>query len=56
MALTLMESECDYIMAPVLAGGLPRAEICCNIPRSVLAGHEQSVHYNEATTNIDPTR
>ena len=38
VALTLTEKECDYIMAPVLAGGLPRAGICRNIPRSVLYG------------------
>ena len=38
VALTLTEAECDFIMAPVLAGGLPRAGICRNIPRSVLYG------------------
>ena len=38
VALTLTEEDCDYTMAPVLQGGLHKAGICRNIPRSVLYG------------------
>ena len=41
VALTLTEKECDHIMAPVLAGALPRAGICRNIPRAVLYGNPE---------------
>ena len=36
VALILIEEECDYIMTPVLNGGLPRAGIYRNIPRAIL--------------------
>ena len=38
VTLTLTEVECDFIMTPILTGGLPRAGICYNIPRLVLYG------------------
>ena len=48
VALTLTEEGCDYIMVLVLQGGLPKAGICRNIPRTVLYGsldhHELGIH------------
>lgn len=38
VALTLSKYQCDYIMALALDVGLPRAEICKNMPRTVLYG------------------
>ena len=53
VALTLSKSQCDYIMAPALDGGLPRARICKNIPRAMLYGnleHQGMMLYNLYTT------
>ena len=53
VALTLTEEECDFIVALVLAGGLLRAGICINIPRSVLYGsldHQGMGMHNLYTT------
>ena len=38
VALTLTEEECNYIMAPIVKGGLPRAGIYRNIPWEVIYG------------------
>ena len=37
-ALTLTEEECNFIMAPALAAGLPKAGICRTTPRAVILG------------------
>ena len=39
VALTLTEKECQYIMAPALAGGLNRAKICSKIKQAVVYGN-----------------
>ena len=41
LALTLTEGECDFIMAPILQSGLPRAGLCRNIPRALLYGRKE---------------
>ena len=38
VALTLSKAQCDYVMAPALERGLPRAGICRNMPRAVIYG------------------
>ena len=38
-ALTLSEEDCEYIMAPILTTGLPKAGICKSLPRSLLYGN-----------------
>ena len=38
VALTLTEEECNYIMTPILEGGLPRSRIFRNIPWVILYG------------------
>ena len=42
LALTLTKEECNYIMAPVLLSGLPRAGICRNIPRALIYGNKKT--------------
>lgn len=41
LALTLINDKCDYIMTPVLQAGLPRAEICSNMPIALLCGRKE---------------
>ena len=38
LALTLTELECNYIMAPALNAGLPKADICRTNPRALVYG------------------
>ena len=40
-ALTLTEKECDFIMAPVLLSGLPKAGICRHTPRALIYGDKE---------------
>ena len=40
-ALTLTEKECDFIMAPVLMSGLPKAGICRHTPRALIYGDKE---------------
>lgn len=38
VVLILSETQCEYIMASALVGGLSRARICKNMPHTVLYG------------------
>ena len=40
-ALTLTEEECNFIMAPALAAGLPKAGISRTTPRAVIFGSKE---------------
>ena len=53
VALTLTEEECNYIMASILEGGLPRSGICRNIPRVFLYGDKE--HQSLGMHNLHTT-
>ncbi len=51
-ALTLTEKEWAYIMAPILEGGLPKASISRNFPRTVLYGPKEEGGLNNSNPYV----